>query len=88
MCAFVCVHYRRSFNPFSIEPPPLYTISPPSLPPSPLPDNTTGNISRNPTEQIDRESMAQYNLVVEARDGGDPQMNATALVRIDILVRM
>jgi len=48
-------------------------------------NNTTGNISRNPTEQIDRESMAQYSLVVEARDGGDPQMNATALVRIDIL---
>ena len=55
-------------------------------PPTPLPDETSGEISRNPTEQIDRERMAQYNLGVVARDDGDPELNATVLVRIDILV--
>ena len=30
--------------------------------------------------------MAQYNLDVVARDGGDPRLNASVLVRIDILV--
>ena len=30
--------------------------------------------------------MAQYNLDVVARDDGDPELNATVLVRIDILV--
>ena len=65
--------------------PPLSALHP-RLPPPPPPDETSGEINRNPTEQIDRERMAQYNLDVVARDDGDPELNATVLVRIDILV--
>ena len=65
---------------------PPYLLSLLSILASPPPDETSGEINRNPTEQIDRERMAQYNLGVVARDDGDPELNATVLVRIDILV--
>jgi len=58
-----------------------------SLCPAPLTiDTSTGQINRNPENQIDREFVARYDLVVIARDLGTQPLNSTVDVRIDILV--
>ena len=51
-------------------------------------DPSEGIIGRNATsQQIDRESVSSYELIIQATDGGNQPMSSTARVLVEILVR-
>lgn len=46
-------------------------------------DSNTGEISTN--EKLDREDISSYELIVEARDQGQPRLTGTAMVIVTVL---